>query len=216
VLALPATTIRAARVACFASASDGYILRRSSESRTQHRDFPPQEGDPGAVTLEVCQRDSHALICAFISHARKGPTNRGIEHHERRRRSHPEEVSSLVTQSLIEHSVDTQVSTVIRTNSHSLRVPIVTTDGVDCRRRRDRRQRHHARRGRHHAEEARRPDRGHQRAADSATTLTMIGDGLVRDLCRKLDAAYFGNTGVCHEYYWAHKYDWNAPTTLFY
>lgn len=110
----------------------------------------------------------------------------------------PDEVSALVIQPLIEQSVCTQVSTVLQTNSHQLRIPVVTAyptagwtaEGAEI--------------GVADAtldEVLVTPKKlagltviTNELAADSATALQLIGDGLVRDLKRKLDSAFFGST----------------------
>jgi HK97 family phage major capsid protein len=111
----------------------------------------------------------------------------------------PEEVAALVIRPLMEQSVAAQVSTVIPTNSHDLRVPIVSADPTAA----------------WTAEGAEiavsdptitellvTPKKlagltviTNELAADtSPAALQVVGDGLVRDLKRKVDAAYFGNT----------------------
>ncbi len=111
----------------------------------------------------------------------------------------PEEVGTLVVRPLMEQSVAAQVSTVIPTNSHDFRVPIVSADPTAA----------------WTAEGAEisvsdptiteltvTPKKlagltviTYELAADSSpAALQVVGDGLVRDLKRKLDAAYFGNT----------------------
>lgn len=111
----------------------------------------------------------------------------------------PEEVGALVIRPLMETSVAAQVSTVVPTNSYDFRVPIVSADPTA----------------------AWTPEGGEISASDptisevlvspkklagltvisnelaadsSPAALQVVGDGLVRDLKRKLDAAYFGNT----------------------
>lgn len=111
----------------------------------------------------------------------------------------PEEVGALVIRPLMETSVAAQVSTVVPTNSHDFRVPIVSADPTAA----------------WTAEGAEitasdptitevlvTPKKlagltviSNELAADSSpAALQVVGDGLVRDLKRKLDAAYFGNT----------------------
>ncbi|MCQ4365834.1 phage major capsid protein [Mycobacterium gordonae] len=111
----------------------------------------------------------------------------------------PEEVGALVIRPLMETSVAAQVSTVVPTNSHDFRVPIVSADPTAA----------------WTAEGAEitasdptitevlvTPRKlagltviSNELAADSSpAALQVVGDGLVRDLKRKLDAAYFGNT----------------------
>ncbi len=111
----------------------------------------------------------------------------------------PEEVGALVIRPLMEQSVAAQVSTVIPTNSHDFRVPIVSADPTAA----------------WTAEGAEitasdptvtevlvTPKKlagltviTNELALDSSpAALQVVGDGLVRDLKRKLDAAYFGNT----------------------
>ena len=111
----------------------------------------------------------------------------------------PEQVAALVTKPLIDQSVAAQVSTVVHTSSHDLRVPIVDTDptagwvaegaeiGVSDP---------------VLSEITVTPKKlaglvvvSNELAADSSpAALQVVGDGLVRDLRRKLDAAYFGTT----------------------
>lgn len=111
----------------------------------------------------------------------------------------PEEVASLVVRPLMETAVSAQVSTTIQTNSHDFRVPVVSADPTAA----------------WTAEGAEitasdptitevlvTPKKlagltviSNELAADSSpAALQVVGDGLVRDLKRKLDAAYFGNT----------------------
>lgn len=111
----------------------------------------------------------------------------------------PEQVHALVIKPLIDESVAAQVSTVIQTGSHDLRVPIVDTDptagwvaegaeiGVSDP---------------VLSEITVTPKKlaglvvvSNELAADSSpAALQVVGQGLVRDLKRKIDAAYFGNT----------------------
>jgi HK97 family phage major capsid protein len=111
----------------------------------------------------------------------------------------PEEVGALVIRPLMEQSVAAQVSTVVQTTSHDFRVPVVSADPTAA----------------WTAEGAEitasdptiteivvTPKKlagltviSNELAADSSpAALQVVGDGLVRDLKRKLDAAYFGNT----------------------
>ncbi|MBI2700053.1 MAG: phage major capsid protein [Mycobacterium sp.] len=111
----------------------------------------------------------------------------------------PEEVGALVIRPLMETSVAAQISTVVPTNSHDFRVPIVSADPTAA----------------WTAEGAEitasdptitevlvTPKKlagltviSNELAADSSpAALQVVGDGLVRDLKRKLDAAYFSNT----------------------
>jgi len=111
----------------------------------------------------------------------------------------PEEVASLVIEPLIRDSIATSVSTVIQTESHSTRFPVVKTDPttawtqegqeinvsdadldeIDCV-----------------------PSKlagltvvSSELADDSdPAALDVVGQGLVRDLQTRLDAAYFGDT----------------------
>lgn len=109
----------------------------------------------------------------------------------------PDQVEQVVVRPLIEQSVATQVSTVVRTDTHRMRVPIVTADPTAA----------------WVAEGAEIPVSDaalgevvitpaklssivpvtEELAADSDTSVQMIGDSLTRDLTRKLDQAYFGN-----------------------
>lgn len=110
----------------------------------------------------------------------------------------PDQVAALVVQPLIAQSVATQASTVIQTASHQLRIPVVTDDPsaawvaegaeitaddptldeVDVT-----------------------PSKlaglvvvSNELVADSSrAALQVVGDGLVRSLRRKLDAAFFAN-----------------------
>lgn len=111
----------------------------------------------------------------------------------------PEEVGALVIRPLMEQSIAAQVSTVIPTTSHDFRVPIVTADpstgwisegaefGVSDPT---------------ISEILVSPKKlggltviSNELANDSSpAALQVVGDGLVRDLKRKLDAAFFGNT----------------------
>jgi HK97 family phage major capsid protein len=111
----------------------------------------------------------------------------------------PEQVGALVIRPLMEQSVAAQVSTVVQTSSHDFRVPVVSADPAAA----------------WTAEGAEitasdptvteivvTPKKlagltviSNELAADSSpAALQVVGDGLVRDLKRKLDAAYFGNT----------------------
>jgi HK97 family phage major capsid protein len=111
----------------------------------------------------------------------------------------PEEVGALVIRPLMQQSIAAQVSTVIPTNSHDFRVPIVSADPTAA----------------WTAEGAEisasdptitellvSPKKlagltviSNELASDSSpAALGVVGDGLVRDLKRKLDAAFFGNT----------------------
>ena len=111
----------------------------------------------------------------------------------------PEEVGALVVRPLMEQSVAAQVSTVVQTSSHDFRVPVVSAPTPPPR-------------GPLKApkslsdptitEVVVTPKKlagltviTNELAADSSpAALQVVGDGLVRDLKRKLDAAYFGNT----------------------
>lgn len=111
----------------------------------------------------------------------------------------PEEVGALVIRPLIEQSVAAQVSTVVTTSSHDFRVPIVSADpaaawtaeGAEI-----------TASDPTISEVAVTPKKlagltviTNELAADSSpAALQVVGDGLVRDLKRKLDAAFFGNT----------------------
>ncbi|MGV0684360.1 phage major capsid protein [Mycolicibacterium thermoresistibile] len=111
----------------------------------------------------------------------------------------PEEVGALVIRPLMEQSVAAQVSTIVPIRSTTLRVPVVSADptaawtaeGAEI--------------------EVSDPTIGEvevtpkklagltvvssELVADSSpAALRIVGDGLVRDLKRKLDAAYFGTT----------------------
>jgi HK97 family phage major capsid protein len=111
----------------------------------------------------------------------------------------PEQVHALVIQPLMEESVAAQVSTVVPVSSHDLRVPRVTQDPAAA----------------WTAEGAEinvsdavldeipvTPKKlaglvviSNELANDtSPAALGVVGQGLVRDLKRKIDAAYFGNT----------------------
>lgn len=111
----------------------------------------------------------------------------------------PEQVSALVVLPLIESSVAAQASTVIQTSSHDLRVPIVSADPTAA----------------FVAEGSEitasdptltelviTPKKlagltvlSNELANDSSpAALSVVGEGLVRDLRRKLDAAWLGNT----------------------
>src|SRR5262245_58096558 len=111
----------------------------------------------------------------------------------------PEQVSALVIQPLIDQSVAAQVSTVVQTGSHDLRVPRVTADPAAA----------WTAEGAEIAvtdptldEMVVTPKKlaglvvvSNELAADSSpAALQVVGEGLVRDLRRKLDSAYFGNT----------------------
>lgn len=111
----------------------------------------------------------------------------------------PEDVQSLVIQPLIRASVAAQVSTVVQTSSHSTRFPIVVTDATNS-----------------WTAEGQEinvtepvldelvvtPPKlagltvvSNELVADSdPSALQVVGEGLVRDLQAKLDAAYFGDT----------------------
>lgn len=111
----------------------------------------------------------------------------------------PEQVGALVVRPLIETAVATQVSTVVQTSSHDFRVPIVSADptagwvaeGAEI-----------SASDPTITEAVVTPKKlagltviSNELAADSSpAALQVVGDGLVRDLKRKLDAAYFGNT----------------------
>lgn len=111
----------------------------------------------------------------------------------------PEEVGALVIRPLMEQSIAAQVSTVVPTSSHDFRVPVVSADPTAA----------------WTAEGAEitasdpiiteivvSPKKlagltviSNELAADSSpAALGVVGEGLVRDLKRKLDSAYFGNT----------------------
>lgn len=111
----------------------------------------------------------------------------------------PEQVGALVIRPLMEQSVAAQVSTVVQTSSHDFRVPVVSADPAAA----------------WTAEGAEitatdptiteivvTPKKlagltviSNELAADSSpAALQVVGDGLVRDLKRKIDAAYFANT----------------------
>lgn len=111
----------------------------------------------------------------------------------------PEQVGELVIRPLMAESVAAQVSTVIQTTSHDFRVPIVAEDPSAA--------------WTAEGEEILTSDPtitevtvtpsklaglvvvSNELAADSSpAALQVVGDGLVRDLRRKLDSAYFGNT----------------------
>ena len=111
----------------------------------------------------------------------------------------PEQVHTLVIQPLIEQSVAAQVSTVVQTSSHDLRVPRVTADPAAAWTQEG------AEIGVSDAtldEIVVTPRKlaglvvvSNELAADSSpAALQVVGDGLVRDLLRKIDSAYFGNT----------------------
>ena len=120
----------------------------------------------------------------------------GSLHHRRSRSPHPAEVNELVIRPLIEQSVAAQVSTVVETGSHDFRVPVVSADPTAA----------------WTAEGAEitasdptitevlvTPKKlagltvvSNELASDSSpAALQVVGDGLVRDLRRKIDAAYF-------------------------
>src|SRR5690625_414835 len=111
----------------------------------------------------------------------------------------PEQVSALVVQPLMQQSVAGQVSTVVQTDANEFRVPVVTDDPSAA----------------WTAEGAEitaddptltevtvKPSKlagltiiSNELAADSsAAALQVVGDVLVRDLRRKVDAAFFGST----------------------
>lgn len=110
----------------------------------------------------------------------------------------PAEVGELVIRPLIEQSVAAQVSTVVQTNSHDFRVPVVSADPTAA----------WTAEGAEIA--ASDPTIGevvvtpkklagltvvsNELASDSSpAALGIVGEGLVRDLRRKLDAAYFAS-----------------------
>ena len=111
----------------------------------------------------------------------------------------PEQVGALVIRPLIEQSVAAQVSTVVQTSSHDFRVPVVSADPTAA---------WTAEGGEITASDPTitevlvTPKKlagltviSNELAADSSpAALQVVGDGLVRDLKRKIDAAYFGNT----------------------
>ena len=111
----------------------------------------------------------------------------------------PAQVSAVVIQPLIEQSVAAQVSTVVQTGSHQLRIPRVTGDPTAA--------------WTQEGAEINVSDPAldevlvtpsklaglvvvsNELAADSSpSALQVVGEGLVRDLRRKIDAAYFTNT----------------------
>ena len=110
-----------------------------------------------------------------------------------------EQIHALIVRPLIDQSVVAQVSTVVTTSSHDLRVPIVTADpqaawtaeGTEI-----------AVSDPTLTETVITPKKlaglvvvSNELAADSSpAALQVVGDGLVRDLRRQIDAAYFGNT----------------------
>jgi HK97 family phage major capsid protein len=111
----------------------------------------------------------------------------------------PEEVSALVVRPLMEQSVAAQVSTVVPTTSHDFRVPVVSADPTAA----------WTAEGSEIAvsdptitEVVVTPKKlagltviTNELAMDSSpAALQVVGDGLVRDLKRKLDSAFFGNT----------------------
>ena len=108
----------------------------------------------------------------------------------------PDQVAALVVRPVIEQSVAAQVSTVVQTSSHDLRVPVVSADPTAA----------------WTAEGAEitasdptitevvaTPKKlagltvvSNELASDSSpAALSVVGDGLVRDLRRKIDDAYF-------------------------
>jgi HK97 family phage major capsid protein len=111
----------------------------------------------------------------------------------------PDEVQALVIRPLIEQAVATQVATVLRTSTHATRIPVASADptagwvaeGAEIT-----------------ASDAAlaqvviTPKKlaglsiiSNELAADSSpAALQTVGDALVRDLRRKLDAAFFANT----------------------
>lgn len=113
----------------------------------------------------------------------------------------PEEVGALVIRPLLEQSVAAQVSTIVQTSSHDFRIPIVaadptagwTAEGAEI-----------TASDPTITEVVVTPRKlagltviSNELAADSSpAALQVVGDGLVRDLKRKVDAAYFGNTTV--------------------
>jgi HK97 family phage major capsid protein len=110
----------------------------------------------------------------------------------------PDEVQALVIRPLIEQAVATQVSTVLHTTTHATRIPVATADptagwvaeGAEI-----------AATDATLAQVVITPKKlaglsiiSNELAADSSpAALQTVGDGIVRDLRRKLDAAYFGN-----------------------
>lgn len=111
----------------------------------------------------------------------------------------PEQVGTLVIRPLMEQSVAAQVSTVVQTTSHDFRVPVVAADPTAA----------WTAEGAEIAvsdptitEVVVTPKKlagltviTNELAGDSSpAALQVVGDGLVRDLKRKLDAAYFGTT----------------------
>ncbi|MBB2770547.1 UNVERIFIED_ORG: HK97 family phage major capsid protein [Mycolicibacterium obuense] len=111
----------------------------------------------------------------------------------------PEDVQDLVVQPLIRASVATQVSTVVQTESHSTRFPIVVTDPTT------------AWTAEGQEINVSDPDLDELEVTPAGlkgltvvsnellhdsdpSALQVVGEGLVRDLRTKLDAAYFGDT----------------------
>lgn len=110
----------------------------------------------------------------------------------------PEQVAQLVVQPLIERAIATQVSTTIQITSHDLRIPVVTGDptaawvpeGTEIPL------------SDSELAEVRITPAGlkalsvmsNELANDSSpAALQVVGDGLVRDLTRRVDEAYFGH-----------------------
>ena len=111
----------------------------------------------------------------------------------------PDQVSALVIVPLISQSVAMQSSTVVQTGSHQLRVPRVTADA----------QAGWTAEGAEIAVSDAAVDEidivpkklagltviSNELASDSSpAALSVVGDSLVRDLARKVDSAFFGNT----------------------
>jgi HK97 family phage major capsid protein len=111
----------------------------------------------------------------------------------------PAQVHALVIQPLIDQSIAARISTVVQVSSHDLKVPRVTADPAAA----------WCAEGAEIAVSDVTTDEltvtpkklaglvviSNELAADSSpAALGVVGDGLVRDLRRKLDSAYFGNT----------------------
>lgn len=110
-----------------------------------------------------------------------------------------EQVAALVIRPLLDSSIAAQISTVVQTTSHDLRIPVVTVDpqaawtaeGAEI-----------AVTDPTLVEVVVTPKKlagltviSSELANDSSpAALGVVGDGLVRDLRRQIDAAYFGNT----------------------
>jgi HK97 family phage major capsid protein len=111
----------------------------------------------------------------------------------------PEEVEALIVQPLMRDSIATTVSTVIQTNSHSVRFPVVQTDPTTA----------WTQEGQEIAVSDVAVDEincvpsalkgltivSAELADDSdPAALDVVGQGLVRDLQKRLDSAFFGDT----------------------